>query len=389
MNKWFMNIMETKKMTIKGLYVIESHPYPDFKELESRGLTHVFYVDSFLLNNYNTCKNKIKDLIHAMEGTDLELHITENAFKASDQSSIVDPTNEAHRNKLETGLVQLLNDIPRIDGISLDDFYWQGWSGYDEDQQNSILAGFAKQMASAIHSEDVSKKISASMIWSSSNIPSTAVELDFIMPKIYSANSSEISLSTALKTVLEEIEDVPIVVDLITYDSAVNLAPRSLSDIYNELSTVIGINGANYSLFAAPWIPYALGFPSEDYSFTEINVDLSLVSKHKIIPEKSSRIITVSFLDQNNNPLSDDLLSTMVGKYKITDQSTGKVIKGFTTFIPDNSIYELIISSEENRITNPDVSQENHILTVSLVYGDGKKENEELTLTIQNLQGIS
>lgn len=379
----------SKKMTVKGLYVIESYSYPDFKELENRGLTHVFYAESFLLNNYTTCKNNINDLIRAMEGTDLELLIAENAFKAADQSSLVDPTNNAHRNRLEAALVQLLTDIPQIDGISFYDFYWQAWSGYDVDQQNAILAGFAKQMAAAIHGVDPSKKFSASMIWTAPSLPLTAVELDFVMPKIYSANSSGISLSTATKTVLEEIEDASMVVDLLTYDSAVNLTPRSLSDIYNGISTIIGINGANYCLYASPWIPFGLGFPSGDYSFTEINVDLNLVSKHKIIPEKSTRIITVNFLDQNNNPLSDDLLSTMVGEYKITDQSSGRVIKDFTSFIPDNSIYELIISSDENRITNPDVSQENHILTVSVVYGDGKKENEELTLTIQNLLGIS
>src|SRR5659263_354609 len=101
----------SKKMTVKGLYVIESYPYPDFKELENRGLTHVFYAESFLLNNYTTCKNNINDLIRAMEGTDLELLIAENAFKAADQSSLVDPTNNAHRNRLEAALVQLLTDI--------------------------------------------------------------------------------------------------------------------------------------------------------------------------------------------------------------------------------------------------------------------------------------
>ncbi len=376
-------------MTIKGLYVTESNPYPDFKEMENRGLTHVFYADSFLLNNYNTCKNNINELIQAMEDTDLKLHITVNAFKATDQASLVDPSNMAHRNRLQTALVQLLNDIKKIEGISFYDFSWQAWSGYDVDEQNIVLSRFAKEMAAAIHGVNPSKMFSASMKWNAPSLPLTAAELDFVMPKIYPSNSSGTSISKAIKSIKEEIEDLTMVVDLLTFDSAVNLNARSLSDIYNEISTVIGINGANYCLYASPWIPFGLGFPSEDYSFTEINVDLNLVSKHKIIPEKSSRIITMNFLDQNNNPLSDDLLRTMVGQYKITDQSTGRVIKGFTSFIPDKSIYELIISSDENRIINSNVSQENHILTVTVVYGDGKTENEELTLTIQNLMGIN
>ncbi|HEX7468382.1 MAG TPA: hypothetical protein VF324_07345 [Methanobacterium sp.] len=376
-------------MTMKGMYVIENNPYTDFKELENRGLTHIFYSDSFLLNNFNTCKNNILELINEMHGTELKLYININAFKASDQASLVDPTNRDHRNKLKTALIQLLSDIPIIDGIMFEDFHWQMWSGYDVVQQGDILAEFAKEMVEAVHDVDESKKLSASMIWTSPAIELTAAELDYVMPRIYSSKSTGIPLSTAIKRVLEKIDADKMVVDLITYDSAVNLTPRSLSDIYNEISTVIKFNGANYCLYAYPWIPYGLGFPSEDYSFTEINVNLNLVSKHKIIPEKSSRIVTISFLDQNNNPLSEDLLATLVGEYKITDQSTGRVIKDFTKFIPDNSIYELLISSDENRIINPDVSQENHIITVSAIYGDGKKENEELLVTIQNLLGIN
>jgi hypothetical protein len=376
-------------MVVKGLYVIENYPLPDFKELESRGLTHVFYSDTFLLNNYNTCKNNVNTLIHEMEGTKLKLHLNINAFKASDQSSLVDPKNMDHRNKLKTALIQLLSDIPKIEGIIFDDFHWQMWSGYDTDQQSNMLAEFAKQMATAIHEFDPSKKLSASILWTSPTIHLTAAEVDYVLPKIYPSNSSGTALSTAIKKVLGEIDHTKMVVNLITYDPSVKLIPRSLSDIYNEISTVIKSIGPNYCLYASPWSPYGLGFPLEDYSFTEVNVDLSLVSKRKTISEKSSRIITVSFLDQNNNPLSSDLLSTIVGKYKITDQSTGKVIKDFTNFIPDNSIYELNLSSEDNRIINPDVSQENHIITVSAVYGDGKIENEELSVTIMNLTGIN
>jgi hypothetical protein len=376
-------------MVVKGLYILENYPFPDFKELESRGLTHVFYSDSFLLNNYNTCKNNINALIDEMEGTELKLHLNINAFKASDQSSLVDPKNMDHRNKLKNALIQLLDDIPKIDGVIFDDFDWQMWSGYDVDQQSSILAEFAKQMATAIHDVDSSKKLSASVLWTSPTIHLTAAEVDYVLPKIYPSNSSGTALSTSIKKVLDEIDNNKMVVNLITYDTSVKFIPRSLADVYNEISTIIKINGPNYCLNASPWIPYGLGFPLEDYSFTEVNVNLSLVSQHKTISEKSSRIITISFLDQNNNPLSDDLLKTIVGKYKIIDQSTGKVIKDFTNFIPDKSIYELNLSSEDNRIINPDVSQENHIITVSAVYGDGKIENEELSVTIMNLMGIN
>ena len=373
-------------MTIKGLYVLENYPYPDFKELEKRGLSHVFYVDSYLLNDYNKCKTNIRDLITEMEGTNLELHVCENAFRAADQSSLVDPTNMAHRNLLETSLVQLLNDIPEVDGISLDDFNWQSWSGYDSNQRASILAGFAKQISTAVH--DVSKKISASFIWTSPTIHLISAELDFVLPKIYQTNTPDLPLSAAIKTVLKETGDIPMAVVLLTYDSAVSLNPKNVSEIYNDISTVMDVIGANYSLYASPRIPYGLGFPSENYNFTQVIMELNLASKHKTIPKKSSRIVTVNFLDQNNNPLSDDLLTTIVGEYKITDQSSGRVIRDFTNFKPDKSIYELNITGDDNRIINSNVSQENHIITVSIVYGDGKIENEEITVTVLNLSGI-
>jgi hypothetical protein len=375
-------------MIIKGLYVLENYPYPDFKELENRGLSHVFYVDSFLLNDYTKCKTNLRGLITEMEGTNLELHVCENAFRAADRSTLVDPTNMAHRNLLQTALIQLLGDMPEIGGISLEDFDWQNWSGYDANQRSVILAGFAKQIATAVHEFDDSKKISASVNWTSPNLTLTSAELDFIMLKIYQTNSSDVPLSIAIKTVQKEIKDTPLAVVLVTYDSAVTLTPKNVSDVYNDISTVIDVVGVNYSLYAWPRIPYGLGFPSENYSYTQVFMELNLASKHKTIPKKSNRTVTVNFLDQNNNPLSEDVLSTIVGEYKITDQSSGRVIKDFTNFIPDNSIYELNITGDDNRIINSNVSQENHIITVSIVYGDGKIENEELTVTVLNLSGI-
>ena len=123
------------------------------------------YSDTY---KFSIFPNKVAEQLRqlaARKGTDLKLHINLNAFKASDKSSLVDPTNMDHRNKLETALDLLLSDIPEIDGISFEDFHWHMWSGYEVDKQNLILAEFARQMAKAIHSKDTSKKLSASMLW--------------------------------------------------------------------------------------------------------------------------------------------------------------------------------------------------------------------------------
>ena len=374
-------------MDIRGLYLVEGNPCPDFFELENRGLTTVFYKDSFLLKDYTVCKKNLNKLVSDLALTNLKLIININGFRASDQTSLVDPTNKQHRNTLKKAILQLLGDIPDITGISFDDFYWHSWDGYNDNQKSTILAEFAKEMSETIHKLNSSLEVSASLNWKAQTLPSTAEELDYVIPKININNSNGIPISKAIKTLNEETQK-RMIIELLTYDSAVNLKPRKLSDIYNEISTVIAINGPNYCLNGSPLIPFGLGFPKRDYSFTEVNIDLNMVSKSKTITEKSTRILTINFLDQNNNSLSEDLLKTITGKYKIIDQSTGKIIKDFTSFTPDNSVYELTLSSEDNRIINPDVSQENHIITVSIVYGNGKTENNELTLTILNLAGI-
>jgi hypothetical protein len=374
-------------MNMRGLYLVEGYPYPELDELESRGLTHVFYLDNLLLNNYDTVHKNLTSLFETIKTTNIQLIFVLNAFKSSNSDSLVDPTNIAHRTKLKTALSRLIKDFPDLNGISFKEFEWQTWDGYTSDEKSDILADFAKEIASTIKDLNPSIKFSASMNWRSSTLRSVSSQLDYGITEIFTSNSEGIPISKAIQTV-KEYSKGDVVVELLTHDNAVNLDPRSLSDIYNEISTVIANNGPSYVLYASPWIPFGLGFPEVDYSFKEIYMDLNLVSKNKKIPERSSRIMAISFLDQNNDPPSPDLLKTVAGSYKITDQFTGKIIRDFTSFIPTNYVYELILTGEDNIIVNPDVSQENHVITVSIVYGNGRTENNELSVTVLNLLGI-
>jgi len=372
---------------MRGLYLIEGYPYPDLGELESRGLTHVFYVDNLLLNNYEAVQKNLKSLFKTIEHTKIQLIYVLNAFKSSGSDSLVDPTNTGHRTKLKNALSRLIKDFPDLNGISFKDFEWQTWDGYTSDEKSDILSDFAKEIRTTLKSLNPSLKFSASMNWRSSTLKSVSATVDYAITEIFTSNSEGIPISKAIQTV-KDYSEGDVVVELLTHDNAVNLDPRSLSDIYNEISTVIANNGPSYVLYASPWIPFGLGFPNVDYSFKEIYMDLNLVSKNKKIPERSSRIMTINFLDQNNDPPSPDLLKTVAGSYKITDQFTGKIIKDFTSFIPTNNVQELILSGEDNQIVNPDVSQENHVITVSIVYGNGRTENNELSVTVLNLLGI-
>ena len=72
-------------MDIRGLYLIEGNPNPDFVELENRGLTTVVYKGSFLLKDYTVCKKNLNDLVSDLEYTNLKLIININGFKASNQ----------------------------------------------------------------------------------------------------------------------------------------------------------------------------------------------------------------------------------------------------------------------------------------------------------------
>lgn len=374
-------------MNIRGLYLVEGYPYPDLVALESRGLTHVFYLDNLLLNNYDIVHKNLTSLFETIEKTNIQLIFVLNAFKSSNSDSLVDPTNIAHRTKLKNELLRLIKDFPELNGISFKDFEWQTWDGYTNDEKSNILSEFAGEIASTLKNQNPYIKLSASMNWRSSTLKSVSSKLDYAITEIFTSNSEGIPISKAIQTV-KEYSDGDVVIELLTHDNAVNLDPRSLSDIYNEISTVIANNGTNYILYASPWIPFGLGFPKVDYSFKEIYMDLNLVSKNKKIPEKSSRIMTINFLDQNNDPPSPDLLKTVAGSYKITDQFTGKIIRDFTSFIPENYVHELILTDEDNQIVNPDVSQENHVITVSIVYGNGRTENNELSVTVLNLLGI-
>jgi hypothetical protein len=374
-------------MNMRGLYLVEGYPYPDLVELESRGLTHVFYLDNLLLNNYDAVNKNLKNIFKTIENTELKVIFVLNAFKSSDSDSLVDPTNTAHKTKLKDALSRLIKDFPDLSGVSFKDFEWQTWDGYTSAEKSDILSDFAGEIASALKILSPSIKFSASMNWRSSALKSVSSKLDYAITEIFTSNSEGIPITKAIQTV-KEYSEGDVVVELLTHDNAVNLDPRSLSDIYNEISTVIANNGPSYLLYASPWIPFGLGFPQMDYSFKEIYMDLNLVSKNKKIPERSSRIMTISFLDQNNDPPSSDLFKTVAGSYKITDQFTGKIIRDFTSFIPENHVHELILTGEDNKIVNPDVSQENHVITVSIVYGNGRTENNELSVTVLNLLGI-
>ena len=61
---------------------VEGYPYPDFVELENRGLTTVFYRDSFLLKDYTACKKNLQELLVELDHSNLKLMVSINGFSS-------------------------------------------------------------------------------------------------------------------------------------------------------------------------------------------------------------------------------------------------------------------------------------------------------------------
>jgi hypothetical protein len=97
-------------------------------------------------------------------------------------------------------------------------------------------------------------------------------------------------------------------------------------------------------------------------------------------------ILMFSFFDQNNNPYLPNS-----GKYKITDKITGTIITDWTEFTPEFSVYTTLLTSEENSLVNPALDLEVHVITLTVYYGENncEEENAEVSVTIQNLVGIT
>ncbi len=103
----------------------------------------------------------------------------------------------------------------------------------------------------------------------------------------------------------------------------------------------------------------------------------------KIVNEKSSAILTLTFEDESENAVTPDS-----GIYRIDDIDSGTEIKGDTAFTPSSSTHDITLTATENAIIDSTQPYETKLVTVTFVYGT-KQGTGEYQYKVRNLRKIS
>jgi len=100
------------------------------------------------------------------------------------------------------------------------------------------------------------------------------------------------------------------------------------------------------------------------------------------VNEQSSAYLTVTFLDGNGAAALPQSVT-----YKVTDVSTGAVIRG-STAASLGTTTTILLNSTDTAMVNTSNSEENHAVTVTADYGSGDYARDEFIFTVVNLVGV-
>jgi len=99
--------------------------------------------------------------------------------------------------------------------------------------------------------------------------------------------------------------------------------------------------------------------------------------------ERSSIVITVTFLDENNNEVEPDAAT-----YRIDDEATGTNIQPATAISPLSESVDLVITSDQNFIIKPRNRFEIRTVTVEWDYATAKHGTAQYRYKLLNLYGV-
>jgi len=102
------------------------------------------------------------------------------------------------------------------------------------------------------------------------------------------------------------------------------------------------------------------------------------------VNEKSSSVVTADFTDENGAPVTPATAS-----YRIDDVVSGTEIKGDTAFVPVSSSHDIKISSNENRILNPELKKDVRIVTVQFTFGADGAGSGQYKYEVINLKKVA
>lgn len=102
-----------------------------------------------------------------------------------------------------------------------------------------------------------------------------------------------------------------------------------------------------------------------------------------VVNEKTSCIVTASFLDENELAVTPDSFT-----YRIDDVLSGTAIVGITVIVPGATTYDIAVTSTQNRIINSRKDLETRLVTVEFNYS-GRHGTAEYRYQVKNLKEIS
>jgi hypothetical protein len=102
-----------------------------------------------------------------------------------------------------------------------------------------------------------------------------------------------------------------------------------------------------------------------------------------IVNELSAAQVTVSFFDENGNPMTPATVD-----YRIDCMTTGKAIQGWITAGPPSQVMTIVVAANQNAIINEGNSYETKCVTVGANRGSATEFTSQYLYQVENLPGI-
>lgn len=380
----------------------------DYEHFSAMGCTDVFMNGSALginSNQYNSSVQQLKEMVSLLDGTGLNLWFDTTVFLTTTTTPYVwtDPTDETHADLVASQIAQILEDVPELKGITFDDYNWQPhsagtgtgfWPGsdgqsYEYPELAQSLADFGSRMADIVHDADklIGCSIPVAVNTLGANTKLLGNVFDFISPECYVYDPTICTQAWFEKMMLDHIKLLPnpskFVPLLSTYNPS-NQNKLKTSNVECIINTALTANSNGYILFSEGSMNNDITFLSQ----SDFQLNTKITMDNSIIPEKSSRKFTITLTDASGNSIPDTVIKQTNLSYKILDEITDTVIVPSTSINLTGSITSILLTSEQNRILNQSLNQEQRRITVSITYGNGLEENKEFVYTVKNLSGI-
>lgn len=266
---------------IRGMYSWETTSINHSLLAENGCNTLIWSHDLQSETQYTTLQNVINPAINA----GIAQHIAMvNPFDNSDGTA-VDPSTEGQAEYLAEQCALLLENVPDLNGIVFNDFFYNvGWnSGGNQWTQNLILLDLAETVKTAVKDVDNDLVISAyTLLYNhrAAQIHSLANIFDIIMPELYRLTGTMPGPIPSIygEASYEWVNDVlagyirasgkkcDIVPALITYTNESDKAgsARTVEDISSDVEVVLSQDIDGYSFFGYQYAPEGVLFPSSN-----------------------------------------------------------------------------------------------------------------------------